>query len=188
MARLTLRLRGTKSQLVQALHEVPSWITGSQADRHNIGKVFKAHFARSVFTRIHAAFMDKSAGGSDELGNTWKPLAASTRQSGLRGKRALLQGKRGILIKTGRLEESLRPGAATGDFYQKPRDQIVKLERGSISLGTGVPYARFHHLGTRRIPRRRLWPSAASMRPWVRDAAAYAAEMLARSFRYFQVR
>ena len=56
-----------------------------------------------------------------------------------------------ILRDTGRLINSLSPGVVS-------TDQIFRLGRGSVTVGTNVKYAAAHHFGTGRIPRRRLWP------------------------------
>lgn len=56
-----------------------------------------------------------------------------------------------ILRDTGVLLNSLSPHSSSG--YR-----IFKIENGSVTIGTSVPYAKFHHFGTKRMAMRRLWP------------------------------
>ncbi|MFB3921597.1 MAG: phage virion morphogenesis protein [Terriglobia bacterium] len=69
---------------------------------------------------------------------TWRRSAMSAPPSG-RGNTSPL------LVRTGALRDSLtRTGAG----------HIEEMDEGSLILGTRVPYAMFHQLGTRRMPAR----------------------------------
>lgn len=46
-----------------------------------------------------------------------------------------------ILIRSGRLLESFRPGRMTNNRYYPLKDQIYELKGGRLQLGTKVPYA-----------------------------------------------
>ncbi len=68
-----------------------------------------------------------------------------------------------ILRDTGVLLNSLSPGVGSGN-------QVLRVGRGEVVVGTNVPYARFHHERTRRIPQRRLWPEPSRWpSSWWRD-------------------
>jgi phage gpG-like protein len=71
-------------------------------------------------------------------GTPWPPLAPAT----LRRKRAGAP----ILFRTGALLESLRgPSGA---------NHVEEIDASSLTLGSRLPYAMFHQLGTQRMPAR----------------------------------
>jgi phage gpG-like protein len=53
-----------------------------------------------------------------------------------------------LLVHTGALRDSLTTPGAAGS--------VEELDAGSLTLGTRLPYAMFHQLGTRRMPARPL--------------------------------
>ena len=118
-------------------------------------KRYKALVLFQLFGIIHRNFVIKSKGGTDSLGNKWKPLAASTkiykpllpserRKFKLRGrtkKEALSSREPLILILTRRLEQSLRPGQVVDDRYIPSPEQIAKVVGSQVIVGSKVPYA-----------------------------------------------
>jgi len=75
----TIRVRTqTKAELRKHIRGVANDIANGRMDRGGMAGAFWAGFGHSFFTSIHKAFLLKSAGGKDELGNKWKPLAPST--------------------------------------------------------------------------------------------------------------
>lgn len=58
-----------------------------------------------------------------------------------------------ILQDSGRLLQSLTPNSGSAD-------QILKVDRGSVTVGTKRPGAMAHHYGSppRGLPQRKLWP------------------------------
>lgn len=56
-----------------------------------------------------------------------------------------------ILRDTGILLNSLSPGTDSND-------QVFRIGRGEVIVGTNVPYAIIHHIGNSHVPQRRLWP------------------------------
>lgn len=58
-----------------------------------------------------------------------------------------------ILNDSGQLLRSLTPGSGSGD-------QIIRVQRGGVSIGTSRPGAMAHHNGSpsRGLPQRKLWP------------------------------
>ncbi len=70
-----------------------------------------------------------------------------------------------ILRDTGILLNSLSPGV-------KSPHQILRAEAGAVTIGTNARYAKFHHEGTRRMPKRRLWPHPSKWpATWWQDVA-----------------
>lgn len=49
--------------------------------------------------------------------------------------------RRSLLVKTGRLRKSIR---------------LVEVTRNKVTVGTNVEYAKYHHEGTKHMPRRRF--------------------------------
>lgn len=71
----------------------------------------------------------------------WAPLSPA-----YAAYKALKWGNKGILVASGRLEDSLTQ-ATHPDFIYKPKKK-------SVTLGTKVPYASLHQTGTRQMPQR----------------------------------
>lgn len=229
---LVVRSHLPRRELRRELGKLQDVLVGRATDRLGIRGVFLANYTREMFKQIHRAFRQKSAGGSDELGDRWKPLKPETiaRRPITRGQRTKLglksrSGGRGlltkkedrlwrgvfwhnfsrlradlgegaakakaaqiawgvlkargaktrigtlgarrvpILIEGGRLEKSLRPGRVSGVLYQRPTtDQVFRLKRGEVSLGSAVEYSEKQHRT------RRLWPSIRKMQPWFQRA------------------
>jgi len=62
-----------------------------------------------------------------------------------------------ILIVSGRLEKSLRPGSVDGTEYRPPAEQVFQRHWGGVTIGTEVEYAAKQH------KTRPLWPTTAAM-------------------------
>ncbi len=81
-----------------------------------------------------------------------------------------------ILRDTGLLLNSLSPGVDPGATAPSTppavEDQVFKVGRGEVIVGTNRKHARAHHEGTARIPQRRLWPDPATWpQSWWEDLA-----------------
>lgn len=121
----------------------------------NPKKRYEALLLYHLFAIIHKNFLIKANGGTDSLGNKWKPLKdrtriykpltpAEKRRYPLRGrtkKEALANRQPLILILTRRLERSLKPGKVVGDKYLPNSEQIARINGTKVSVGTKVPYA-----------------------------------------------
>lgn len=94
---------------------------------------------------IKRAFLAKSRGGTDDAGQSWKPLAPSTLAARRKGKG---KGTPEILRDTGVLFESLSMGVASAAGGS-----------GSVAVGTNDPKAIWLHHGTPTMPARPLWPA-----------------------------
>ena len=120
--------------------------------------IFASNFGRLV------QFMPPPAASSKAASIAWgilKSKGAETR------KETLGSRKVPILIDTGRLEKSLRPGKLSSKSYRPPsKDQIFKTTKNSLVLGTSVSYAADQH------KTRRLWPK--DIGPWVEEAISEA--------------
>ena len=56
-------------------------------------------------------------------------------------KKMVSSGNVPILIRSGRLGESIKPAKMSGNRYYKKKDQIYELGDGRVKLGSEVPYA-----------------------------------------------
>ena len=88
-----------------------------------------------------------------------------------------------MLYVSGRLAKSLSPGRLTRAGYSPQREQIFRLTRGQFTMGVTVPYARYLHKGTVKMPQRALWPDPAKRRPWLREAIEKAVASLVEDIR-----
>lgn len=72
-----------------------------------------------------------------------------------------------ILFAKGRLAASL--------LSRTHRDSVNIINKTRMVLGTTVPYARFHHLGTSKMPKRPLWldEDPARDKRWERTTEAW---------------
>lgn len=85
-----------------------------------------------------------------------------------------------ILIETGKLERSLRPGRMNHwSYVPYNKDQLYVIKNKQMELGTRVPYAKYHQEGTRHMPARPIIPKAVTMRKWTLRAARKASESMA---------
>lgn len=100
---LKRRTRLTARQVKRLLRDLPFIISGQVKDRHGIRSTFMGVLARTLYRKIHEAYLAKSTGASDELGNTWKPLSHATKVYRLRkknlAKHGFRQRERGLLTK-----------------------------------------------------------------------------------------
>ena len=64
--------------VLRVFRNIGNYIDGSIPDRHRIGSVFWGTFTRELFKRIHRSYEVRSEGGTDDLGNKFKPLSPST--------------------------------------------------------------------------------------------------------------
>lgn len=158
-------------------------------DMEYLKRRYEALLLYHLFTIIHKNFMRKSRGGTDSLGNKWKPLAEKTkiykplspgekRKYKLRGrtkKEALAGREPPILILTHRLEKSLQPGIVNGDQYTPSPEQIAKIDNGRVIVGSKVPYTGQVSVIRPAIPE--------NIDPWIEEAAKLASTQVRRENR-----
>lgn len=96
--------------------------------------------ASVIYWRTRAAFAQEG------LGRKWKDLADSTKAD---RKRKGYSPEHPILERTGDLLRSLTsPGTA---------DAILQITKAGLTIGSSVPYAKFHQTGTGKMPARPPW-------------------------------
>ncbi len=113
---------------------------------------------RDLWWLVYRQFLAKFKGDKSRAARTaWAILKAKGAQT--------LLSKYGneqvdILRDTGIMYNSLSPGVETVTYHniRSRAGQVFRVGRGEVIVGTNVPYAKYHHEGTRRIPQRRLWP------------------------------
>lgn len=155
--------RSDIARIKDITRSIGGYISGRKTDDYGIGRVFWNTLTSYLFQKIYEAYVIKSYGGSDELGNTWEPLAESTiglkqrptsalrsfrarERKSLGGLRSVRDQRRLIMRETDRLIKSLRPSIIRGMGYYSPHpDQIVYQTRGKFTIGTNVEYAKYHN-------------------------------------------
>lgn len=102
-----------------------------------------------IWRRVYSQMMKKLTLFMDE--EEAKPIAAATawntvKSMGARTKLEMLGNRKlPIMIDSGRLEKSLRPGTFTKNGYRKyNNDQIFRYRGTRVEIGTAVPYASKH--------------------------------------------
>lgn len=156
------------------INRIPKIISGDEPDEHGIRKVYSKVFLQELLSQIHEAYLVKSKGGEDNLGNSWPPIKQSTKYG--KANKKLLQGisnvlgaeasanKRDlIMIETGLILRSLTPSKSGYRKYQ-----IAKYENGKFTVGTEVEYAKYHENSRPVIPH--------NIEPWVEQASNKAME------------
>ena len=142
---------GSRQNLNRLLRKLPRYLTGELADPTGEVRAMYERLAREWFAIVHEAYEAKAASGPDDSGMRWDELAKMTlrlrRQKGVKGDE--------ILIESHRLEKSLAPGGGA--------DQVLEFGKGTVTMGTSVPYADKHMKGGvsdagHPVPARRLWP------------------------------
>jgi hypothetical protein len=143
------------------------YIDGSLPDVHGVQRVFYGHLAHEMFKRIHESYRVRSEGGTDELGNKFKPLAPSTirgrklsrddkkNMRGLkRSEKKEFRESRDVLIMrvTDAIYNSLRPSKPGLRGYRPRKNQIFNVAKSKLEIGTEVEYARFHARSRPPIP------------------------------------
>jgi phage gpG-like protein len=78
--------------------------------------------------------------GATGRGGRWVPLTRSTE--------AQKRGRGQILVRSGRLRDSLSRTGAPGQVYRATQDEV--------EIGSSVPYARKHQRGGKRLPAREV--------------------------------
>lgn len=151
-------VRAGRLQIRAALSRLPAILAGLEHDP--TGLVADLHLAVGsvALSLIREAFVTRAAGGTDEAGLRWEPLAEST--AARRGLGAQILRDTGILL------NSLSPLGP---------DNVLEARPGTIAIGTNVPYASYHHEGTPRMPARPLWPDPATWPDswWAQITAAF---------------
>ena len=243
MATRRINTRMSATQVKGFIKDLPKILRGTKPDTRRMRVAYWSVFAYHLYDQIGKAYLTKSGGGADELGDKWKPLSRATiaqrplvsfphsklssiigrrkekttrglltpaqdemwkgifasnmkrlapimglgaakaqaaktawailKSKGAKTKLEMLGGRKvPIMIRSGRLYNSLKAGKLSGSHYiPSSPDQIFGIERqGRVLLGTDVPYAGV------QAKNRRLWPKDIS--EWVSKAIGKANEEL----------
>jgi hypothetical protein len=151
---MAVRSRKDSQKVRRLVRDLPKLLTNQRVtpELEKLRNLFWAIFAKEFYRLAYKNFKRKSLGGADEFGVRWKPLKPSTirqrAKSGLRSviaRRNVMGGdvaNRLILVRSGRLRESLKPGKQSGTSYiPANRDQVYESTSGKVELGSKVPYA-----------------------------------------------
>lgn len=154
MAVSRIHTRKTSVQLQGLIKDLPK-ILSTKGQRLSpqlakLRELFWATFALAFFKKAHKNYVIKSKGGTDEFGVKWKPTKGFKKRGVASKLLALTKLKKQaqeklILVKTGRLRNSFKPGSLSGSSYSPSgADQLYVFEKGRIQLGSKVPYAEEH--------------------------------------------
>lgn len=164
-------VRTTEEDLLAFVRSLPARLTGRTTDPTGISRRVLRACALKTLELLQKAYRDRARGVADESGLKWVPLKKETVE---RKKR--LGQNRGILIATEQLVRSFAPDKM-GVYLR-----IIREKAGSADVGTDVPYAVFHHRGTRTLPKRPLWPDPADWPArWWREILRAMSEELGRA-------
>lgn len=73
---VVVRVKSSGRTVQQYLKTIPQQLASKS--RSNLNQCLTNHLAYQLFARIEEAFVDKSKGGTDDLGGYWKPLDPKT--------------------------------------------------------------------------------------------------------------
>ncbi len=151
---VTIQANATSDGIRIALAKLPKSVTEGKYSKQLLTRL-----SQVVFTLIRESFLIKSSGGTDAAGDRWAPLQPSTILARKR-KGGSKRYRQAILRDSGKLLKSLSPS----DQYGISTDQIFRIEKGAIVIGTKRKGAMTHHYGSPKkgIPQRKLWPDPQS--------------------------
>ena len=149
-----MRWRGTKAELLAALNKLPGVLSNAEPDPYGLSIVFMAEVGAAALRCVYDDFRAKSDGGTGRDGVKWADLAEST----LERRRAKGIVHDAILRETEALRQSLEPGSMAPG-------QVFRLEQGSVTVGSEIPYADHHQNGTPRMPARPIVPVDGAIPP-----------------------
>lgn len=79
MAKRVVKTKATRAEVVKLIRDLPGILTGTKKSGFAIHKIFWGAVAHSLFTSITEAYVSKSQGGADDLGNDWEDLTQYTK-------------------------------------------------------------------------------------------------------------
>ena len=176
LAPSTIAARPVTRADIQKFHIHPQKTRGLLSPKENTiwKKIFKRKF--DEYFQGNMAHDEAKAKAAKAAWYWLKRMGAKTRKGLLGGRNVL------ILVDSGRLERSLRPGKMQVFSYRPyNKDQIYEIRGKQMMMGTRVPYAKYHQTGTKYHPPRPPIPSAKAMRKWSLRAARQASETIADS-------
>ena len=154
----TIVVRTSRAQVLGLLRSLGGILAGKSNSQTAAAQAVLVRMGLTVQGFLHGAFMQKAQGMADASGLRWPKLSPYTIRKKMHTAPA---NARRILREFDILSRSLRPGASPAAAGSRPpsvREQIFRVGRGNVVLGTTRPHAGAHHRGGPRLPQRRLWP------------------------------
>lgn len=171
----TIKTHLTAQQVKDVLKDLPAILAGKRADRFGLRNAFFGAIAHHLFTKIHQSYIQKAAGGTDEFGDGWLPLAPLTikkRNTPKVVSKYPLSAQNLILRVSDKLLRTLEPGDFDGIKYKPRRNQHFHHAYGKLTIGSKLDYSSFAH------EKRPLWP--AYMDPWIEESMQLAMAAVAK--------
>lgn len=178
----TIYFRGTYEQARQMIAQLPLVLAGRAADPVQVARGVQLRLSTALLSQVQQDFLVKSRGGTGKDGVRWPPLQPATVAARTRAPadvkafkaakkrdprltKLAFYGSRKveILRDTARLFRSLTPGVE--DQPSGNPDQVIRLGRGELILGSNCPYLGAHQNGTKHIPARPVFPVRGAIPP-----------------------
>ena len=169
MPTVDIKTKLSASQVKGILKDIPKILAGNKWDRWGIRDIFFGTLAHELYKKIGHAFEVKATGASDDLNQSWQPLAKSTlakRRLPKVLKRYTLAYQNLIHRISDKMLNTLQPGDFDGSKYKPRRNQAYHFANGVLTLGSKLDYASYAH------EKRPLWPD--DMTPWIEEAIGLA--------------
>lgn len=171
----TIYFRGTSEQARRMIAQLPTILAGRAADAAQVARGVQLRVATALLSQVQQDFLVKSRGGTGKDGVKWPPLSPRTVAARRRTKadeKAFRSAKKrdpkltalafygsrtvDMLRDTARLLRSLTPGVE--DRPAANPDQVIRLGRGQLILGSNCPYLGTHQFGSKHVPARPVFP------------------------------
>lgn len=160
----TFVFRGSSDQLRAILHRLPAILAGRVPDPGGVVRAMQLRMGNAWLSQVYQDFLVKSRGGTGRDGIKWPPLDPKTTAARKRSKSSVAEFNRAkkrdpkltklafygarkadIGIDTARMVRSLTAGYE--DQPAASPDQVLKLGRGELIIGSNVPYTGAFHRG-----------------------------------------
>tara|TARA_R110000824_G_scaffold27179_3_gene92643 strand:- start:326 stop:895 length:570 start_codon:yes stop_codon:yes gene_type:complete len=155
MALGRINTKKTSFYLRGLVRDLPNILTGKKVspELEKLRNLYWATFAHAFYEKAYKNYVMKSKGNTDEFGVQWEPTKGFKKKGKVSKLVGLIKARLGakvaaeklILVKTGRLRDSFKPGKLSGYNYSPSgSDQLYELRKGRVKLGSNVPYAGVH--------------------------------------------
>jgi hypothetical protein len=161
------------------IYNLPAILVGKADDPDGFRYTFMAAFVHKIMEKVHEAYLAKSEGGADDLGNRWAPLSTKYAQ---RKSSAWFLRKypnsipNAIMRLTDKLIQSWAPGHINSLRYLPPRNQVVEFNANLVRIYSEVEYSEFQSAKRPIIPD--------DIGPWISEAIAAGLRALVAVMKY----
>lgn len=162
-------------------YKLPAILVGKAEDPDGLRQTFIAAFTHRLLEKISEAYLDKSAGGADELGNKWLPLSeryAKRKSSAWFLRKYPNSIPNAIMRLTDKLLQSWSPGDFNTLRYFPPKNQVVEFNASLLRIFSEVEYSDY------QAARRPIIPE--DIGPWISEAIAAGLRALADVMKYIK--